>query len=52
MLFSATMSKEIAAVAQRYLVSPENVEIGRRNEPTNTVRQFAVHTAEGTSSAR
>lgn len=47
MLFSATMSKEIAAIAQSYLTDPKNIEIGRRNEPTQTVRQFAVHTAEG-----
>ncbi len=47
MLFSATMSKEIAAVAKSYLIEPATIEIGERNEPTETVRQMCVHTAEG-----
>ncbi len=46
MLFSATMSKEISVIAEKYLVNPLRVEIGRRNEPTKTVRQMCVHTAE------
>jgi ATP-dependent RNA helicase DeaD len=46
MLFSATMSKQIAAVANNYLKNPVTVEVGRRNEPTKTVQQLCVHTAE------
>jgi len=46
MLFSATMSKQIAAVANNYLTSPVTVEVGQRNEPTKTVQQLCVHTAE------
>lgn len=46
MLFSATMSKEISVIAEKYLVNPLRVEVGKRNEPTKTVRQMCVHTAE------
>ncbi len=47
MLFSATMSKEIAAIAKDYLTDPATIEIGARNEPIDTVRQLCVHTEEG-----
>ncbi len=46
MLFSATMSKEISAIAQSYLTEPETIEVGERNEPTKTVRQMSIHTPE------
>ncbi len=45
-LFSATMSKEIAAVAKSYLSNPITIEIGRNNEPTQTVRQLCIHTED------
>lgn len=46
MLFSATMSDQIAAVANNYLHAPVTVEVGRRDEPITTIRQLCVHTAE------
>ena len=46
MLFSATMSKEIAAIAKNYQREPETIEIGVRNEPVDTVQQMCIHTAE------
>ena len=46
MLFSATMSKEITAIANNYLHAPETIEIGERNEPIDTVHQMCIHTAE------
>ncbi len=46
MLFSATMSKQIAAVAENYLHAPVTIEVGRCNKPTETVQQLCVHTAE------
>lgn len=46
MLFSATMSKEIAAIAKNYQHDPVTIEIGERNEPTKTVQQLCVHTME------
>lgn len=46
MLFSATMSQQIAAVANNYLNDPVTVEVGQRNEPTKTVRQLCIHTVE------
>ena len=47
MLFSATMSKEIGSIAQNYLVNPETIEVGERNEPTKTVQQMSINTQEG-----
>ncbi len=48
MLFSATMSKEINSIAKNYLVNPETIEVGERNEPTKTVQQMSINTQEGT----
>ena len=48
MLFSATMSPEIAAVSKRFLSEPQRVEAGARNEPTKTVRQMYIRTEEST----
>ena len=41
LLFSATMSQEIAAIAKNYLNHPKEVTIGRRNEATSTVQHIA-----------
>lgn len=46
MLFSATMSKEIAAIAKNYQHDPKTIVVGERNEPTKTVQQMCVHTVE------
>ena len=46
MLFSATMSKEISAIAQSYLTNPKTIEVGERNEPTKTVQQMSIRTPE------
>ena len=42
MLFSATMGKDVDAVAKRFLVDPARVEIGVRNEPIDTIRQLCI----------
>ena len=47
MLFSATMSKEIDAISRQFLRAPQRVEIGERNEPTETVRQMCIKTEDG-----
>ena len=39
LLFSATMSKPIAAIAQEFQHAPVYIEIGQRNEPTKAVEQ-------------
>ena len=41
LLFSATMSREIASIAKNYLNHPKEVTIGRRNESTSTVQHIA-----------
>lgn len=46
LLFSATMSKEVAKVAEQFQIEPERVEVGRTNEPIDTVRQTFIHTEE------
>ncbi len=45
LLFSATMSQEIARIAQNYLHDPKEVTIGRRNEGTANVKHvvYVVH---------
>jgi ATP-dependent RNA helicase RhlE len=40
LLFSATISKEIQALAQEFLRSPELVQIGRMSRPADLVAQF------------
>lgn len=42
MLFSATMSSEIAGVAEQFLHDPVQVEAGVKNEPTKTVNQMCI----------
>ncbi|MDL2212603.1 DEAD/DEAH box helicase [Bacteroides sp. OttesenSCG-928-D19] len=41
LLFSATMSPEIARIAKNYLRSAKEITIGRKNESTNTVKHVA-----------
>ncbi|MDD3919745.1 MAG: DEAD/DEAH box helicase [Eubacteriales bacterium] len=48
MLFSATMSNDIAQIAKQFLTDPQRVEAGVRNEPTKTVRQMCIRTEDGT----
>jgi ATP-dependent RNA helicase DeaD len=45
LLFSATMSPEIARIAKNYLHDPKEITIGRKNEGTNSVNHvaFVVH---------
>src|SRR6266849_3914221 len=40
LLFSATISKEIEALAQEFLKNPESVQIGRTSRPADSVTQF------------
>ncbi|MBI3142863.1 MAG: DEAD/DEAH box helicase [Bacteroidetes bacterium] len=37
LMFSATMPKEVSAIAKNYLYNPLEVTIGKKNESTNTV---------------
>jgi ATP-dependent RNA helicase DeaD len=44
LLFSATISKEIAKIAQNYLNNPERISIGHTNTATTTVKQQNIST--------
>jgi ATP-dependent RNA helicase DeaD len=46
LLFSATMNKDVISVAQQFQNDPVRVEVGNRNEPTETVRQSYLATGE------
>lgn len=41
LLFSATMSKDIARIAQKYLNNPKEIVIGKKNEGTSNVKHVA-----------
>lgn len=41
LLFSATMSPEIARIAKNYLHNPKEITIGRKNESTSNVKHVA-----------
>ena len=41
LLFSATMSSEIARIAKKYLKDAKEITIGKKNESTNTVKHIA-----------
>jgi ATP-dependent RNA helicase DeaD len=41
LLFSATMSPEIAAISRNYLHNPKDITIGRKNEGSNNVKHVA-----------
>lgn len=45
LLFSATMPKEIAKITKKYMNSPKEITIGRKNEGTSTVKHiyYMVH---------
>lgn len=45
LLFSATMPKEIALIARKYMESPEEVSVGNRNQGAENVRHefYMVH---------
>lgn len=45
LLFSATMPKEISKITKKYMDSPKEITIGRKNESTNTVKHvyYMVH---------
>lgn len=45
LLFSATMSPEIARIAKKYLNNPKEITIGRKNEGSNNVKHivYKVH---------
>ena len=46
LLFSATMNKEIMSIARQFQNDPVRIEIGNRNEPTETVRQSYLAAGE------
>lgn len=46
LLFSATMSKDIMSIARQFQNDPVRIEIGNRNEPTETVQQSYLNAAE------
>ncbi|HMM03365.1 MAG: DEAD/DEAH box helicase [Dysgonomonas sp.] len=45
LLFSATMPKEIAKITKKYMQSPKEITIGRKNEGSNNVKHvyYMVH---------
>lgn len=45
LLFSATMPKEISKITKKYMESPKEITIGRKNESTTTVKHvyYMVH---------
>lgn len=45
LLFSATMPKEIAKITKKYMESPKEITIGRKNEGSNNVKHayYMVH---------
>lgn len=45
-LFSATMSKEVANITKQFQKDPQYVEIGKKNEPISTVNQTVLNTSE------
>ncbi|MEM9397860.1 MAG: DEAD/DEAH box helicase [Pseudomonadota bacterium] len=47
LMFSATYSNEIVALAEKYLDSPESVEVAPRNSTTDRVEQFAYSVERG-----
>jgi ATP-dependent RNA helicase RhlE len=47
LLFSATLSKEIEALAQEFLQRPKMVQIGRRSNPAETVTQLVYEVPAG-----
>lgn len=46
LLFSATMNKGVTEVAKQFQNDPVRIELGNRNEPTETVRQSYLTAAE------
>jgi ATP-dependent RNA helicase DeaD len=46
LLFSATMNKEVMSVAQQFQQKPVRIEVGNRNEPTETVKQSYLTAGE------
>lgn len=46
LLFSATMRKDIIGIARQFQSAPVRIEIGNRNEPTETVRQSYLTAGE------
>lgn len=46
LLFSATMNSEVNKVAEQFQTEPQRVEVGRTNEPIDTVKQAFIHTEE------
>ncbi len=45
LLFSATMPKEISKITKKYMESPKEITVGRKNEGTSTVKHvyYMVH---------
>ncbi len=46
LLFSATLSKEIEVLTKEFQHAPKKVEIGRRNNPAETVAQFIYEVSQ------
>lgn len=46
LLFSATMNKDVMGVARQFQRDPARIEIGNRNEPTDTVKQSYLAVGE------
>ncbi len=46
LLFSATMNKEVAKVAEHFQQCPVRIDVGRRDEPIDTIKQTFISTEE------
>lgn len=46
LLFSATMNKDIISIARQFQNDPVRIEVGKRNEPTQTVQQSYLAAGE------
>lgn len=44
MLFSATMNKEVSAIATQFQTDPVRIEVGAQNKPVETVKQAYMQT--------
>lgn len=46
LMFSATMNKAVSDIARQFQDEPVRIQIGQRNEPTETVKQFYLTAGE------
>ena len=52
LLFSATMPKEIARLAEQFQKAPKRIEVARQSETAETITQYVVKLARGDDKAK